>query len=263
MLLNKNKFYCKLNKMIIDEEFDVDFWFTFNKMPLTEKSFEFLFEVLPDGETRMLKICYSLDIEKTRYLHDSINLYKTIEDITNKLASSKFMASSHQLEIFSYHQEYSNYSYFELAPSAKRKGAYDSHFLDYFMNNIISKSKLSDESFNFFLPVFSTTLIRNENLTVTSFNKLIDKLLENNGGQLHYLDAEDMYTSKPKTLKIDVDQRWDVLKACFNLDDEKNFKKLNPFLQGVDVETFKTLETSWPGSLNDLIEASIFNGPDK
>lgn len=261
-MVSNTSLFFKIDEALIQEKFDNEFWKLFKNLSDDEATFNFLFEKEEESYSRFFKICLAVDYGSLSLNEGcSFNFMEVISNFAFMVSSSKHLSNEDKLNIVTFSENNLNSSGELISPITKK--ARSPFILGETIWYLKTKATFSDDVFNKFLKSDWVTLIGNENLPLSQHTMLVKHALNLNNNNLSENVILNFRVYKPEHVKLELDANWLVLKTCFNLKEKSNVQTLNALLKDVDVDTFKALEVSWSGTLGDLIEASVFNGPDK
>lgn len=254
--MDSKKRISYLQDKISLKDFGIRFWEVLDELPDEKLTFDFLFSKSSEELKPFFQIC-SIVYQSTFNLpkKENFNLTRILHNFSYKVAVSKHLSDADKIEITKYSEG--------KVSSLNAKDIQYSYLMSETFQNLLRSASLPDESFDQFLRSKWIIFTRNENLTSQQYIRLLNYILYDFKTRVNGTMLQDIRLYKPEEIKLELTHDWLFLKTCFDLEEPGNAKILKSFLKGIDIETFKALETSWPGSLKDLIEACAFNGPDK
>lgn len=280
MFTNQKKLRDELDVYFQRKDFDLNFNYLFKKLKINEENIIYLFSPFEGDVSRLEMLALKPStfdfetlpavgiVEKLSLGEEYLRLEKNFRVKAMRIGASKFLTESHISEVVKWLSALSTKHNFTL----KQIETFlpEEHFLLHSLfRGFRKRSHLSENNFNEILNVNPYSFQYPGKLTPKQFYKIIENDLALNLNVI--VNAQISETSnyvgihKPKLKEIDVTQNWDVLKQSFVFEKPIWKSKLQTLLktEDIDFETFSALADNWPSSLEDLLQACAFNGPDK
>lgn len=242
--------FKELENCLNEKEFNGDFWFFLFQECTIEEVVDFLFSETI-RKTSVLSEVIEVQALENNYDDAESLIFST--RLSNAIIKSEILTKENKEEIITCYKSYFIRN--------RNSILYASDFFENLLEKLAMNSVVTDTLLNEnFLKGHWSLLLENSTLTKEQYETILDfKIKNNNDLPLYEIDSELFQLAKPETFTLNKDLNWPVIKTCFDYEKDSTFKAL---MENVDEQTFKILEANWTGTLNDLIEVCIFNGPN-